>query len=166
MAWSSRKTASPVDVLADSARAPLQLGPAAHLSRSPAAPDKLPNDLTYTLALATSRQSHGLSHSARSALLRQLGRSRQAAHAGGMEPNSIISSSSNRSLLYTRDTIAAFAATGPDARHGAGGQRNHQRHALARRQIARQLGQLRRSAQSRNRGVNAGSRSRRPGRAS
>ena len=63
-----------------------------------AAPDKLPNDLPYTLALARRAKGLGFQHSARSALLRQLGRSRQADSRRRHGASSSTSSWSSRSL--------------------------------------------------------------------
>ncbi len=101
-----------------------------------AAPDKLPNDLPYTLALARRAKDLGFH------ILLDLHYSDSWADPGKQPMPAAWAMLKHKQLVRASLRLHArhhrrFCPAGPDARHGAGGQRNHQRHVVARRQIAR-----------------------------
>ena len=113
-------------------------------------PTQLPNNLEYTIALAKAARQLGYK------FLLDYHYSDTWADPGkqfipkaweGMSHDQMVQALFD----YTKQTTIAFREAGVLAGHGADRQRNHQRHALARRQTARQLGQLRRLRQGRNR---------------
>ncbi len=83
-------------------------------------------------------------------LLRHLGRSRQADHPQGLGGQVPRRARAGGARVYPRHDYR-LSRGGRSAGHGPARQRDHARHALARRQAARQLGQFRGTAQGRHR---------------
>ena len=121
-------------------------------------PDRLPNDLDYTIAAGEGGQEAGLQVPAQLPLFRHLGRPAEAVHPKAWEGNVARRAGRGRVRVHPRHD-RRLPRGRRDARHGADRQRSDRRHALARRPAAAELGELCRPAEGRHprrRGAAAG----------